>query len=102
MKGFRKTLLVLVTLLLVTGSLCSTGWAENYFGKDDPVQQGWNIVDLIIARPLGIAAGVMGSAVFVVSLPFTIPAGGVRDAADMFIFQPFQFSFTRQFPDQDM
>ena len=102
MKGLKKILLVSLTLSLVMGSLCSTAWADGYFTKDDPVQQGWNVVDLAIARPLGIVAGLAGSVVFVVSLPFTIPAGGVRDSADMFIFQPFKFSFTRQFPDEDM
>ena len=101
MKGFKKSLLVSLTVSLVMGSLCSTGWAENYFGKDDPAIQGWSVVDVLIARPLGVVAGIAGSAIFVVSLPFTIPAGGVRDAADMFIVQPFQFSFTRQFPDQE-
>ncbi len=102
MKGFKKILLVSLTVSLVMGSLCSTGWAENYFGKDDPVIHGWSVVDLLVARPLGIVAGIAGSGIFVVSLPFTIPAGGVRDAADMLILQPFQFSFTRHFPDQEM
>lgn len=102
MKRFKKILLVSFTVSLVMGSLYSTGWAENYFGKDDPTIQGWSAVDLLVARPLGIVAGMAGSVIFVVSLPFTIPAGGVRDAADMFIVQPFQFSFTRQFPDQEL
>jgi len=102
MKGVKKTFLVLLTLSLGMGGLYSTGWAGDYLGKDDPVYQGWSLLDVLVARPLGVVAGIAGSVVFVVSLPFTIPAGGVRDAADMFIVQPFQFSFTRQFPDPDL
>jgi hypothetical protein len=102
MKGLKMILLVALTFSLVTGGLCSTGWAGDYLGMDDPVAQGWSVMDLLIARPLGIIAGLGGSVIFVVSLPFTIPAGGVRNAADMLILQPFQFSFTREFPDQDM
>jgi hypothetical protein len=84
------------------GGLYSTGWAGDKFGKDDPIAHGWSALDILVARPLGIVAGIVGSAVFVVALPFTIPCGGVGDAANMFIVQPFQFSFTREFPDENI
>ncbi len=102
MKGIKKIFLLLLTLSLVIGSLYSTGWAGDYLRKDDPVAHEWSVLDLVVARPLGIVAGIVGTAVFVVTLPFTIPSGGVNDAVDMFIVQPFQFSFTREFPDQDI
>jgi hypothetical protein len=102
MKGLKKIFLLLLTLSLVTGSLYSTGWAGDKFGKDDPVAQGWSAIDILFARPLGIATGIVGTAIFIVSLPFTIPSGGVDEAADMYIVKPFQFSFTRKFPDEDM
>jgi hypothetical protein len=44
----------------------------------------------------------VGTAIFVIALPFTIPSGGVDDAANMFIVQPFQFSFVRESPDEDI
>jgi len=102
MKRLKKIFLFLLTLSLVLGSLYSTGWAGDKFRKDDPVAHGWSAVDLIFARPLGIAAGLIGTGLFIVSLPFTIPTGGVDEAADMFIVKPFQFSFTREFPDEDI
>jgi len=92
----------LLTVSLVTGSLYSPGWAADKLRRDDPVTQGWSLVDLLAARPLGIAAGIGGSAVFVLTLPFTLPSGSVGDAADMFIVQPFQFSFLREVPDPDI
>ena len=102
MKGFRKIFLLLLTLSLVMGGLYSTGWAGENFRKDDPVAHGWSAVDLIVARPLGIVAGIVGTTIFVVALPFTIPSGNVGNAADMFIAQPFRFSFTRKIPDEVM
>jgi len=103
MKGLKKFSLLLLTLLLVTGSLYSTGWAEDdKWVRSDPVGQEWSAADLIVARPIGVVAGILGTAVFIASLPFTIPTGGVGDAANMFIVQPFQFSFTREFPDEDI
>jgi len=102
MKRFNKIFLLLLCIFLVIGLLYSTGKAEDTWGKDDPVRQGWNALDLVLARPLGIAAGIAGSAIFVVSLPFTIPSGGVDEAVDMFITKPFHFSFTREFPDENI
>ena len=106
MKGLKKILLLLLTVSLIMGSLYSTGWAgdttKDKWVREDPVGQGWSAMDIIFARPLGIAAGIVGTAIFIVSLPFTIPTGGVADAADMFIVKPFQFSFTREFPDGDI
>lgn len=102
MKKFSKIFLLLLTVSLVIGSLYSPGWAADKLRRDDPVTQGWSLVDLLVARPLGIAAGIGGSAVFVVTLPFTLPSGSVGDAASMFIVQPFQFSFLREVPDPDI
>lgn len=113
MKGFKKIFLLLLTLSLVTGSLYSTGWAGEKFRKDDPVAQGWSTVDLMIARPLGVAAAIGGTGVFIVSLPFTLtvdiishiagsPAGAMNSAAKMLMLEPLKFSFVREFPDEDM
>jgi hypothetical protein len=102
MKEFKKFFLLLLTLSLVLGSLYSAGWAGDKYGRDDPVVHGWSVVDLLVVRPLGIAAGIAGSAIFVVTLPFTLPSGSVGNAASMFIVQPFQFSFMREVPDEDI
>lgn len=102
MKKFKKIFLSFLAFSLVMGCLSSTGWAEEKWAKDDPVGQGWSAVDLMFARPFGVATGIVGTAIFIVSLPFTIPAGGVKEAADMLISKPFQFSFTREFPDDDI
>ena len=102
MKKFSKIFLLLLTVSLVIGSLYSPAWAADKLRTDDPATQGWSLVDLLVARPLGIVAGIGGSAVFVVTLPFTLPSGSVGDAANMFIAQPFQFSFLREVPDPDI
>ena len=102
MKRIRKIIQILLTVSLVIGSLYSIGWTEDRSAKEDPIVHGWSALDLIFARPLGVAAGIFGSALFVVSLPFTIPSGGVDEAVEMFIVKPFQFSFTREFPDEDI
>jgi hypothetical protein len=97
----KKIFLLLLTVSLLVGGPYSTGWAGDNL-KQDPVSQGWSLLDLLVARPLSVLAGIGGSAVFVAALPFTIPSGTTRDAANMFIVQPFQFSFNREVPDKDI
>lgn len=102
MKGIKKAWLIFVTLSLVLGSFYTMGWAEEKWTKDDPLTDEWNIIDLLLARPFGVAAGIIGTGVFILSLPFTIPTGSVDDAAQMFVVKPFNFSFVRKFPDENM
>ncbi|HEX7034599.1 MAG TPA: hypothetical protein VF210_02430 [Pseudomonadales bacterium] len=51
--------------------------------------------DVLIARPLGIVATVLGSAVFVVSLPFSAAGGNVDQAADALVMGPVRETFLR-------
>jgi hypothetical protein len=97
MKGLRKICLLFLTISLVIGSFYSWGWAQSNSAKDE-----WNILDLVFARPLGIVAGIAGTGIFVVSLPFTIPTNSVDKASKMLIVEPFKFSFAREFPDEDL
>lgn len=102
MKGLKKAWLIFVTISLVLGGFYTMGWAEEKWTKDDPLTDEWNIIDLVLARPLGVAAGILGTGVFILSLPFTIPTGSVDDAAQMFVVKPFNFSFVRKFPDENI
>jgi hypothetical protein len=102
MKEFKKIFILLLAVSLMMGCFSSPGWAEDKWTKEDPVGQGWSMMDVVFARPFGVATAIAGTAIFIVSLPFTIPAGGVKEAADVLIVKPFQFSFTREFPDDDI
>ncbi len=51
--------------------------------------------DLLIARPGGLVATVLGSAVFVVGLPFTLLSGSTGQAAQTLVVEPAQYTFTR-------
>jgi hypothetical protein len=102
MKRFRKGLLLFLAASLIIGSLYSGAQAWDEKRKDDPAVAERNMMDILFARPLGIAAGIIGTGIFVVSLPFTVPTGSVNDAAEMLIVEPFKFSFTRKYNDENM
>ena len=102
MKRLKRAFLISVVISLVIVNLYTAGRTEEKWNKDDPITDEWNIMDLLIARPMGIAAGIFGTGVFILSLPFTIPTGSVDEAAQMFVVKPFKFSFVRKFPDDNM
>jgi hypothetical protein len=104
MKTIKMIFLFLLIFSLVIVSSYWTVYAgdKEQWAKNDPIGHEYSIMDILFARPLGVVAGILGTGLFIVSLPFTAPTGSVGDAADMFIVQPFKFSFTREFPDEDI
>lgn len=57
------------------------------------------LVDAVVMRPLGLAATVLGAAVTVVTLPFTLPGGNVGEAARTMIVEPAEYTFNRPLGD---
>jgi hypothetical protein len=53
------------------------------------------IGDLLIARPLLIAGTLIGTAVFIVSLPFSALGGNVEESADALVGEPGRAAFAR-------
>jgi hypothetical protein len=53
------------------------------------------VVDLVVVRPLGVAATVIGTVLTVVGLPFTIPSGSVGSSARELIVRPAEYTFNR-------
>jgi len=58
-------------------------------------------VDVVVARPVSLAMTIIGSALFVVSLPVAIPAQGVEKVAHTLVATPAKDTFTRPLGDFD-
>ncbi|THF56842.1 hypothetical protein [Pseudothauera rhizosphaerae] len=52
-------------------------------------------VDLVVVRPLGLVGAVIGTAGFIIALPFTIPTGTVGETAREWIGDPLEYTFNR-------
>ena len=101
MKGLRRSVFLSVLVSLFIGFLGSSGWAQ--IQEDMKISNDeLNILDLFIARPLGIVAAAGGTILFVASLPFTLPTRSVRDSFNLFVVAPWKFSFVREFPDENI
>nr|MBC8359898.1 hypothetical protein [Candidatus Desulfatibia profunda] len=59
------------------------------------VSAGAMTVDLLLIRPVGIVSLVLGSAVFIVALPFSALGGNTGKAAKKLIAEPAKFTFNR-------
>lgn len=53
------------------------------------------IADLVLLRPLGIVSMVLGTAFFIVSLPFSIPGGNTKAVFQKLVVDPAKFTFDR-------
>lgn len=52
------------------------------------------VIDVPI-RVVGLGLALIGSAFFVVALPFALTSGSTGDAWDVLVIEPFEFTFTR-------
>lgn len=82
----------IMTILVVIAVMCVSVPA---FAADKGDEAIMVAVDVTLVRPVSLAATLVGTAVFIASLPFTIPAGGVSKAARVLISEPFAYTFQR-------
>ncbi|MBV1960413.1 MAG: hypothetical protein KUG52_00360 [Immundisolibacteraceae bacterium] len=83
---------------LVTMTLCATLFAQPGFAASSTQQNPTSVqmgADLIIARPVQLAATLVGTVVFVASLPFTVMGDNVGQAAKALVADPAKATFAR-------
>ena len=98
----KKAILFWLVLLLVAGPvLTAHGQTSPDESYDDSAQRqqspsgGAMAGDVLFVRPFGIIFTAAGVVATVISLPFSIPSGGVGAISQKLIAQPFAFTFTR-------
>jgi hypothetical protein len=87
-----------VIFLLISALVCVPFGAAALAGTQTgniEVSGSTMTADLIIVRPLGIVATVLGCAVFIVSLPFSALGGNTKQASQKLVKEPAEFTFTR-------
>ena len=57
------------------------------------------IFDFILVRPLGIVATILGTSMFVVSLPFSAAGGNSKEAYQKMMVEPASYTFKRPLGD---
>ncbi|MBU0986357.1 MAG: hypothetical protein KKH68_03805 [Proteobacteria bacterium] len=94
----KQFIIFFLGITLVLLPFATAAMAEQQAANDD-IGAGAMAADLLIIRPLGIVAVVLGSAFFVVSLPFSALGGNAGNAAKKMIAEPAKFTFKRPLGD---
>ena len=90
----KRSLVIAIIAALLIVPFASTGLAEEYFEREDP-SGGEMMYDFIIVRPIGIAATIIGSVFYVVSLPFSLLGDNAGEAGEALVKEPAAFTFKR-------
>ena len=83
-------------LSVLCAAVLSLGGATPVVAHTDPDVA---FFDAVLGRPVGLAATVVGGAVFVISLPFSATSGSIKPTADALVGKPARFTFTRPLGD---
>ena len=79
-------------LILILSCMMLLQAATLFAGSDDAFADA---ADTFIARPFGLASLIVGTAVFIVTMPFALTSGTTKESADALIGEPFRFTFER-------
>lgn len=83
-------------LIIAAMLLCCSGQGMALDPEADRTPSASEVfIDAALVRPLGVLTLVSGAAVWVISLPFTLPSGSVGKATDALLAKPFQHTFKR-------
>ncbi len=95
-KLWKAPLIGLLLTALIAAPLAATALAggKNYIEAEE-TEGGPMIYDTVIVRPLSLVATLAGSAVWLVSLPFSALGGNVDKATEKLVKEPFQYTFQR-------
>ncbi len=90
MKKLIAILTLAALLTLPSAPMCAS--ETNYYEETGGTAI---VLDVLLARPLGIASLAIGTAFFFLALPYTIPSWTIGKSADKLIAEPFKFTFLR-------
>ena len=83
-----KIIMIGSLLLALTAAQVSAAIPEKHPGA-------FSMIIDVPVRVLGIGLALVGTAFFIVALPFALTSGSTGDAWDALVVEPFQFTFSR-------
>jgi hypothetical protein len=86
----KKVCIILIASLIFFTS--TAAFAESRSGEEIAA-------DLAVMRPVGLAATIAGTAIFIVSLPFALITNDVPKVAKELVVDPFNYTFDRPLGD---
>ena len=94
-KGLKQMIVVLVISAIVLIPFGAAAMAQNHVNKDAQLSGEKMVADALLVRPVAVAATIAGTAVFIVSLPFSALGGNTKAAWKNLVVEPATFAFKR-------
>ena len=94
----KHAIIFLLTVTLILCPFATATIAGDQAVRDDISGEAM-AADMVFLRPLGLVSTVLGSALFVVSLPFSLLGGNTGDAAQKMVVDPAKYTFNRPLGD---
>jgi len=88
----KKMIVLLAVFALIAGATSS-------FAKEPTAME--IVPDVLLVRPVGLASIVVGSVIFVISLPVAIPTGSVGNVGRRLVADTVEYTFVRPVGDFD-
>ena len=95
LRGFVIVLIVLLFTVQMTAVAQETAVPSKKHTRESADPAGPILVDALLLRPLGLAATVVGTAAFVLTLPFSLPTRSVEKTAKALVVKPAKYTFAR-------
>ena len=93
-KMAKQSIIFVLAAALVVIPFGTAAWAGTYTKKND-IDAGAMAADFLFGRPIGLVSIVAGSALYVISLPFSALGGNLKDATQKLVMDPINFTFKR-------
>ncbi len=96
--SWKKTVVALLALILTAGPVLAYDSKSVEIDQEQAPRQpssGEMFADALVGRPLGLVATVLGTAAFVISLPFSLASHSTDEAAKKLVSTPARFTFKR-------
>lgn len=93
-KHLKQCIALFIIINLVCVTIGPSVFAQNP-SQEEEIKAGKMVVDVLFIRPLGLVSMATGTAVFIVSLPFSVLGRNVKASARKLVAEPAKFTFLR-------
>jgi len=91
----RKLLSYILAFTLALSSTMLSSNAAAYERLQEETTAGTMLADTFMVRPFMLVSTVVGTAAFIVTLPFSLLGGNTREAGKTLVGEPFMYTFAR-------
>lgn len=95
MQNYRKRTLVFSLITAFAFVFCGSPVFAQDCPPESQMDSGLMLVDIALARPIGIVATAAGFAIFVVSAPFSALGNNTKEAWGSLVVSPAKYTFKR-------